>query len=137
MPARARGTVAPARLPGTACLLCKEALDRLVLYAEKDTALLSAGERRRAQSKYKRPRATQKWNLQKLKCSLSVNAFDLDGGWIVHSSCLCATFGVSPWYCTSLHRRTVEERQLPLVKGQKEDVIISEDLLSRVVVPSE
>ncbi len=118
----------PADARGLQCATCAPKL-RILL-----DLLLAEGCHRTAQESKHAKDKDMVYNLQRLKLSLAVNCFDLQGNYAVHAGCLVELLGVSPAYLASLHACVIDQKRAPIYQKPKGE--ITGRLLGQVIVPS-
>ena len=94
----------PADARGLQCATCAPKLRNL------QDLLLAEGCHRTAQESKHAKDKDMVYNLQRLKLSLAVNCFDLQGNYAVHAGCLVELLGVSPAYLASLHACVIDQK---------------------------
>ena len=118
----------PADARGLQCATCAPKLRNL------QDLLLAEGCHRTAQELKHAKDKDMVFNLQRLKLSLAVNCFDLQGNYAVHAGCLVELLGVSPAYLASLHACVIDQKRAPIYQKPKGE--ITGRLLGQVIVPS-
>ncbi len=94
----------PADARGLQCATCAPKLRNL-----QDRLRVEGCHRTAQESKHAKDKKMV-YNLQRLKLSLAVNCFDLQGNYAVHAGCLVELLGVSPAYLASLHACVIDQK---------------------------